>query len=175
MEHTTDTNMCGPWMHKSLMHAMRHKRHKHGGGMLKSLILAALQEQPLHGYGIIRAIETKRGYAPSPGAVYPTLQLLQDQGLVSMTEDEGKKMYALTEEGTRYAEAHKEQIDRLDAQFAQPRWNFVPGIGKRMAALAGTIFSNYSCLDEDKIGRLEKVLDETRRNVSDIIFEQRTE
>ncbi len=175
MEENVNVNMCGPWMHKSVMHAMRHRRHKHGGGMLKYAILAALQEEPLHGYGIIRAIEAKRGYAPSPGVVYPTLQLLQDQGLVTMTEHEGKKVYTLTEEGTRYLEANKEQIDRLNAQLAQSRWNVVPGVGKRMAALAGTIFSNYGCLDEDKIGRLEQALDETRRRVNDIIFEQGTE
>ncbi|MGZ4905077.1 MAG: PadR family transcriptional regulator [Halobacteriota archaeon] len=173
MRSNLGTDTCGPWVHKSLMH-MRHQRQKHGGVTLKCLIMTALQEQPLHGYGIIRAIETKHGYAPSPRAVYPTLQLLQDQGFVSMTEREDKKVYALTEEGKGYLEAHRELIDRMNARLARPAWDFVPGIGKRMGALAGTIFSNYSCLDESKINRIETVLDETRRHVGDIIFEKHT-
>ncbi len=163
-------NMCGPWVYKSLMH-MRHHRHRHGEGTLKYLIMTALQEQPLHGYGIIRAIEAQRGYAPSPGAVYPTLQLLQDQGFISVTEQEGKKMYALTEEGAQYLEANREHVDRIAARAERPSWDLIPGIGKRVGALAGTIISNYSCLDESKVSRIEKALDEARRHVGDIIFE----
>lgn len=174
MKNSLGTATCGPWVRRSFTHVMMHQRQRREGGTLKCLILTTLEEQPLHGYGIIRAIETKRGYAPSPGAVYPTLQLLQDQGFVSVTEHDDKKVYALTEEGKRYVEANREHIDRMNARFARPAWDFIPGIGKRMGALAGTIVSNYGCLDEDKINRIETVLDETRRHVGDIIFEKRT-
>ncbi|MGZ4902603.1 MAG: PadR family transcriptional regulator [Halobacteriota archaeon] len=153
---------------------MRHQRRNHGG-MLKYLVMMTLQEGPLNGYDIIQAIETKYGYSPSPDMVYPTLQLLQDQGFISVTEHEGKKVYALTDEGTHDLEAHREHIDRINARLTRPAWNFIPGIGKRMGALAGTIMSNYGCLDESKIDRIEKALDETRRHVSDIIFEKHEE
>ncbi len=167
--------MCGPWAHKSFMHAMRYRGHRHDSGTLRCLIMMTLQEQPLHGYGIMRAIETKRGYAPSPGVVYPTLQLLQDQGFVTATEHEGKKTYELTDEGKRYLEEHREYLNRISERLARPSWDFIPGIGKRMGALAGTIISNYTCLDEDKIKRIEQALDETRQRVGDIVFEKRTE
>ncbi len=166
---------CGPWAHKTFTHVMRHQRYRLGGGTLQCLILMTLRERPLHGYGIMSAIEAKRGYAPSPGAVYPTLQLLQDRGLISMTEDGDKKVYALTEEGTQYLEAHRAHVERINERLEQPSWNFIPGIGKRMGALAGTIISNYSCLDENKITRIEKELDETRQRIGDIVFEQRSE
>ncbi len=168
-------DMCGPWAYKSFMHGMKHHRHAHGSGTLKYLVLMTLQEQPLPGYGIMRAIEEKSGYAPSPGVIYPTLQLLQDQGFVSMTEEEGKKVYTLTEEGRHYLEANQEHIDRINARLERPSWGFIPGVGKRIGALTGTIFSNYSCLDESKIGRIEAALDKTRQQVSDIIFDTHTE
>ncbi len=166
---------CGPWAHKTFAHAMQYQRHRNKGGALQCLILMTLQEQPLHGYGIMRAIEAKRGYAPSPGVVYPTLQLLQDRGLLSVTEHEDKKVYALTEEGEHYLEAHRAHVDRINERLARPSWDFIPGVGKRMGALAGTIISNYSCLDESKINRIEKELDETRRRIGDIVFEQHKE
>ena len=175
MTSNLEINMCGPWSHHSLRHMMKHQRRNHGGKVLKYLIMGALQEGALNGYDIIRAIETKYSYSPSPDVVYPTLQLLQDQGFVTVTEHEGKNVYALTEEGTHHLEAHREHIERIKARFTRPVWDFVPGVGKRIGALAGTIMSNYGCLDESKIDRIEKTLDETRRHISDIIFEEREE
>ncbi len=168
-------DMCGPWAYKSFAHGMRRLRNTHGSGALKYLVMMTLQERPLHGYGIIRAIEERSGYAPSPGLIYPTLQLLQDQGFVSMAEQEGKKVYTLTEDGKQYLEANKEHVDRINARLARPSWDFIPGIGKRIGALAGTIISNYNCLDEGKIGRIEEALDKTRQHVGDIIFDKHTD
>jgi DNA-binding PadR family transcriptional regulator len=133
--------------------------------------LQALQEQPLLGYGIIKAIEEKRGYAPDPASLYPTLQLLQDQGYVEVEEKENKKVYALTDEGKTYLQENSERIDRMSESLGQLKWNSLPGVGKRVASLAGTIFSNYSYLDDAKIKRIEELLDETRKRVGDIIFE----
>ena len=70
-------------------------------GELKFVILDLLQEQPRHGYDIIRALEDRFGgfYSPSPGVIYPTLQLLEDQGAVTGTEQDGKKVYTITDAG----------------------------------------------------------------------------
>jgi DNA-binding PadR family transcriptional regulator len=133
--------------------------------------LQALQEQPLLGYGIIKAIEEKRGYAPDPASLYPTLQLLQDQGYVEVEEKENKKVYALTDEGKTYLQENSERIDRMSESLGQLKGNSLPGVGKRVASLAGTIFSNYSYLDDAKIKRIEELLDETRKRVGDIVFE----
>ena len=174
MTHNIRKSMCGPWGYKPFMRVMEMRHPKRGNGSLKFLILMSLQEQPRHGYGIIQAIEEKRGYAPSPGVVYPTLQLLQDQGFVNTTEQEDRKIYALTDEGRRYLQENSEVVDRINAWLTQPKWNFVPGIGKRIGALTGTIFSNYCYLDEDKIKRIEDMLDETRKRIGEIIFEKQT-
>ncbi len=70
-------------------------------GDLKYVILDLLKDKPSHGYEVIRALEERsRGfYSPSPGSVYPTLQLLEDLGYVSATQRDGKKVYEITDEG----------------------------------------------------------------------------
>ena len=72
-----------------------------GKGDVRAAVLALLAEQPMHGYQIINEIEVRSGgsWKPSAGSVYPTLQLLADEGLVSSEESNGRKTYALTEAG----------------------------------------------------------------------------
>jgi len=92
-------------------------------GGIKFAILGMLKDRPRHGYDIIREMEERSGgfYSPSPGAVYPTLQALEDQDLVTSTTEEGKKIYSLTEAGLAFLEEHKERArrhhDRWEAQW----------------------------------------------------------
>jgi DNA-binding PadR family transcriptional regulator len=97
-----------------------------GRGDLKYVILDLLQEQPRHGYDIIRAIEERfQGfYSPSAGSVYPTLQLLEDQGYVTSTEQDGKRVYTITDEGRRFLAERAEAIEgirnRMPGGWGQP-------------------------------------------------------
>lgn len=72
-----------------------------GRGDVRVAILALLAEQPMHGYQIIQQIDERSGgtWKPSPGSVYPTLQLLTDEGMVEVEEQGGRKTYSLTEAG----------------------------------------------------------------------------
>lgn len=72
-----------------------------GRGDVRAAVLALLAEKPMHGYQIIREIEERSGgsWKPSAGSVYPTLQLLADEGLLTAEESNGRKTYALTEAG----------------------------------------------------------------------------
>lgn len=79
-------------------------------GQLRLVILQLIAEKPSYGYEIIKAIEERLsgGYAPSPGVIYPTLTLLEEEGLATVTSTEGgKKMYAATEEGKAYLKANQ--------------------------------------------------------------------
>jgi DNA-binding PadR family transcriptional regulator len=73
----------------------------YGRGDLKFVLLDLLQEKPKHGYEMIKELEGRAGgfYTPSAGAVYPTLQLLEDRGWVTSATDEGKKVYTITDAG----------------------------------------------------------------------------
>lgn len=77
-----------------------------GRGDVRAAILSLLSEQPMHGYQIIQQIEERSGGAwkPSPGSVYPTLQLLTDEGLIDVEESAGRKTYSLTAAGRTEAE-----------------------------------------------------------------------
>ena len=78
-----------------------------GRGDVRAAVLAILAEKPMHGYQIIQEIETRSdgAWKPSPGSVYPTLQLLEDEGLITSAAEGGKKLFSLTDEGRGAAEA----------------------------------------------------------------------
>ncbi len=78
-----------------------------GRGDVRAAVVALLAEQPMHGYQIIREIEERSGgsWKLSPGSVYPTLQLLSDEGLIRAEESNGRKIYSLTDEGRMEADA----------------------------------------------------------------------
>ena len=80
-------------------------------GQIRTALLAVLAEAPGHGYDVMQNLEDKTGGAwrPSPGSVYPTLQLLEDEGLVRSTERDGKRVYEITEAGRAEAASRVEQ------------------------------------------------------------------
>jgi DNA-binding PadR family transcriptional regulator len=98
-----------------------------GRGDVRAAVLALLAEQPMHGYQIIHEIEERSGgsWKPSAGSVYPTLQLLADEGLIEASESNGRKTYALTEEGRA----------RVAASGASAPWEEEADSGSDFAAL----------------------------------------
>ncbi|MGW1895564.1 PadR family transcriptional regulator [Streptomyces sp. NPDC002004] len=75
-------------------------------GDVRASILALLKDRPMHGYEMIQEIAERSGGAwkPSPGSVYPTLQLLEDEGLIASATEGGKKLFSLTEAGRAAAD-----------------------------------------------------------------------
>ena len=94
-------------------------------GYLKYALLELLQESPKHGYEMMKDLEDRMGgfYAPSAGAIYPTLQLLEDRGWVTVETVDGKKVYTITEAGRQ---AVAENTQRTEARGPQ-RGPFGPG------------------------------------------------
>ena len=91
-------------------------------GDLRLLLLKLVSEKPRHGYDLIKAIEDAVGgaYSPSPGVVYPTLTLLEDLGYANVEEAEGgKKLYAITAEGTAFLDTQTEALSQLQARIDQ--------------------------------------------------------
>jgi DNA-binding PadR family transcriptional regulator len=84
-------------------------------GDIRAAVLALVAEQPRHGYEIIQEIAERTGGAwrPSPGSVYPTLSQLEDEGLVRVEQADGRRIVHLTEDGTRYVEEHREELDAV--------------------------------------------------------------
>lgn len=90
-----------------------------GQGDLRLLLLALIADKPSHGYDLIRTIEAKFGgqYSPSPGTIYPTLTLLEEEELVAgESQAGGKKSYAATAKGRQFLADNAEQVKALMAR-----------------------------------------------------------
>ena len=94
----------------------RRRRGRLGGnrarrGDVRNAALTLLAERPMHGYEIIQELESRSGgvWKPSPGSVYPTLQLLTDEGLVTANEIDGRRVFTLTEAGIAQVAARAEE------------------------------------------------------------------
>jgi len=82
---------------------------------MKYVILKLLKDKPRHGYEVMKELEEQLHgcYSPSPGTVYPTLQWLEDEGLVVARDVEGKKVYEITDAGRKFLEEHRDVVDDI--------------------------------------------------------------
>lgn len=83
--------------------------HRHRGDV-RTAVLLLLAEEPMHGYQLMQTISdrTNGSWAPSPGAIYPTINQLEDEGLVTIAAEGGRKMVALTDAGRRHVDENRE-------------------------------------------------------------------
>jgi DNA-binding PadR family transcriptional regulator len=91
------------------------------GGELRLVLLALLEDQPRHGYDLIREIEERTGgsYAPSPGVVYPTLTMLDEMGFIDEVKEEGsRKRFAISDAGRQHLAEKREEVDALIERLA---------------------------------------------------------
>jgi DNA-binding PadR family transcriptional regulator len=165
---------------------------------MKFALLGLLQERPMHGYEMMKALEEKSGgfYAPSAGSVYPTLQMLEDRGLVTVSEAEGKKVYSITDAGRALLNKRQTEEQGQGQEFAGPPWargrgHWGPwGQGRhgrgeqregfpemqalrseamevaRLFAIAGRM----SFSNPEQLAHLRSVIERTRKELSDMIY-----
>ena len=136
-------------------------------GDMKFLLLEMLKDGPKHGYEIIGGLEGRfRGYRPSPGSVYPTLQMLEEGGFVTSQEVDGKKVYTITEAGLKLLE------ERGEWRFEEP-----PGakqafeLRDSIRKLVSAVVDGSRGTDEETMKRIGEVLNKARREVYSILAE----
>ncbi|MFP3578137.1 MULTISPECIES: PadR family transcriptional regulator [unclassified Arthrobacter] len=136
------SNLDGMWQAVEEFRSRFEKRSgtRAGRGELRTAVLALLAERPMHGYQIIREIEERSGgnWKPSAGSVYPTLQLLSDEGLVSSEESNGRKIYSLTEAG-REDVAGAETSSPWESAASGPGFAALPKAGVELAQAAAQV------------------------------------
>jgi DNA-binding PadR family transcriptional regulator len=90
-----------------------------GAGDLRYVILQLISEKPSHGYEIIKSIEERLGgaYAPSPGVIYPVLTMLEEMGYATATTEGTRKLYSITEEGSKALAGNRAAVDALFARM----------------------------------------------------------
>ncbi|CAN5124258.1 hypothetical protein BH09ACT5_BH09ACT5_13740 [soil metagenome] len=140
-----------------------------GRGDVRAAVLALLAERPMHGYQIIHEIEERSGgsWKPSPGSVYPTLQLLADEGLISAEESNGRKTYSLTEEGRAAAQASGAAPWAAEgARDQHGHRTALPKAGFELAQAAAQVGRSGS---PEQVNEAVAVLDEARRKLYTIL------
>lgn len=115
-------------------------------GDMKYVILKLLRDKPMHGYEVMKALEeeTSGCYKPSPGTVYPTLQWLDDEGLVKADEVDGKKVYAITDKGRAFLTEHKSTVEDIFDRVSETIDNIVgdpiPEVSRAVGRVVGQAY-----------------------------------
>jgi len=146
-------------------------------GDLKYVILDLLKDKPRHGYDIIRELEEQSYgfYKPSPGVIYPTLQMLEEMGYASSNEQEGKRVYSITEEGLKFLTNQSNVADGVRRQMKH-KWSF-KSIGKMVMvmkeyhALEHLLSLGFRSLDADKTEQIRQILSQAYQEIESVLQE----
>ena len=147
------------------------RRGRRGRGDVRAAIVALLAERPMHGYEMIQELEARTGgvWRPSPGSVYPTLQLLEDEDLITGEEGEGRRRFTLTDAGRAEAERQGQRSpwEEVTAGVAPMAWNLRDAMGQ----IAQAFWSVANAGSEAQQARALEVLKDTRRRLYAILAE----
>jgi len=192
---------CGPtgWMWMAHRHGHGHGRGVRGGrpwwagamdeptpraerGEIRYLVLDAIREQSRHGYEVIQHIEQRAGgtYRPSPGVIYPTLQMLEELGQAQVVDTEGRKAYRITDAGRADLEQNARAVDDFYQRFGDDPWeshaeDFAEVMwriarlvktfkrGARKGQLTPEILRGVRTVLDEALNGIEDVLNGTRR------------
>jgi DNA-binding PadR family transcriptional regulator len=131
-------------------------------------VLALLAEEPMHGYQVMQELTDRSGGAwqPSPGSVYPTLQLLTDEGLLTVSDQNGRKIFELTGDGEAAAAAAD----------GPPPWERLAAAGSvdlrhlmsTVASAAKQVAANGT---EEQVEQAAELLTETRKRLYRLLAE----
>ncbi len=146
-------------------------------GDLKYVVLDLIKDKPRYGYEIIRALDERSHgfYTPSPGVVYPTLQMLEEMGYASSVERDGKKVYTVTEAGIQFLAERKDLADEVKKQMRH-HWNpqnvgvLVQMMGE-FGELAKLIRQRGHHTDPGKMQRIRDVIDRAYQDIKAILEE----
>lgn len=144
---------------------LRGRRGRRQRGNVRAAVLALLAEEPQHGYAVMNELAERSGglWRPSPGSVYPVLSQLQDEGLVTVSDAEGRRVFALTDAGRAYVESH---ADELREPWVVADSGPIERVHRLMASMAGlgaAVEQVARLGDEAQTERAVRALDDARK------------
>ena len=144
-------------------------------GDVKLVILKLLSEQPSYGYQLIKTMEERLagGYAPSPGVIYPTLTMLEEEGLAASSTESNKKVYSVTPEGAGYLEENKRRVEALFERLEEAGKGFErgrsPEIMKAFHNLRGAVVARVSReATEDQIRKIAEAINAAAKAIDEL-------
>lgn len=140
-------------------------------GDFKYIILQSIKDKPSYGYEIIKSLRERffSVYIPSPGSVYPTLQMLEEMGYASSSEQEGKKVYAITDEGRKKLDSQKEFVARLRGEargWGRERMHNVIEAKRQFDRLSELLRDKARTADADKLTQIREILSKAYDEIS---------
>ncbi|MBN1691150.1 MAG: PadR family transcriptional regulator [Dehalococcoidia bacterium] len=146
-------------------------------GDLKYVVLDLLKDKPRYGYEVIRALEQRSHgfYTPSPGVVYPTLQMLEEMGYAGAAERDGKKIYTITEEGRKFLTEQKDLTDEVKRHMNH-HWNpeniaALTLMMREFGELARVVHYQARRIAPDKMQRIREVVSRAAVEIKSILEE----
>lgn len=156
-------------------------RRRHRRGDIKYALLELLAERPAHGYELIKQLEERYGgfYRPSPGSVYPTLQMLEEEGHLTSEMAAGKRIYTITESGRALLTERQQRLESEDGEAWQHGFRGRFGSGRtELKALRQSGMSLIASVMQvahhgtpEQLQAVLKLLDTTRRDIYAILAE----
>ena len=187
------SHACGPgdwaWMAQAFGRRWgHHGRHFWAGaisdpppraerGEIRFLVLDAIKERARHGYEVIQHIEQRAGgnYRPSPGVIYPTLQMLEELGQARIVEQEGRKAYEITELGRKELEGNARSVEDFYERFGEEPWEVhAEDFGEIMRRVAGLVKAfkrgaQRGRMTPDALRAIRQALDEALSRIEDAL------
>jgi len=158
----------------------RHRRHHWGGGPgfgpggprarrgdVRAAILALLAEEPRNGYQLMQELNerTQGVWRPSPGAVYPALSLLEDEGLIKAEESDGSRVFALTDAGRKHVEENAETIGKPWEKVTEGVPDAELALREHVRQLLEAVFQVGRTGDAEQIEKAKAVLADARKAI----------
>ena len=145
-------------------------------GDIKLVILKLLAEQPSYGYQLIKTMEQRLagGYTPSAGVIYPTLTMLEEEGLATATSENNKKVYAVTPEGLEFLEANKPRVDQLFDRLEEAGRGFErgrsPELMKAFGNLRGAVMARMARgnAKPEQIQKIAETINHAARTIDEL-------
>ena len=139
-------------------------------GDVRAAILSVLADEPRNGYQIIQEISSRSGAAwkPSPGSIYPTLAQLEDEGLVTATDENGRKAFRLTDEGDKYVAANPEEMSAPWEAFAESAAED-DGLRPLLGQTAAALWQVMATGTPNQQARAREILADTRRRLYGVL------
>ena len=150
-------------------------------GEIRYLVLDAIKERPRHGYEVIQHIEERAGgtYRPSPGVIYPSLQMLEELGHANIVDQAGRKAYGITDAGRAELEQNQSSVDDFYRRFDDEPWESYAEDFAEVMRRVGRVVKTFrhaarnSRLTPETIRAVGKVLDDAVAGIEEVLRGQK--
>jgi DNA-binding PadR family transcriptional regulator len=150
-------------------------------GEIRYLVLDAIKDRPRHGYEVIQHIEERAAgtYRPSPGVIYPTLQMLEELGHANVVDQEGRKAYAITDAGRAELEKNQRSVDDFYGRVEEEPWEAYAEdfaeVMRRLARLMKTFkhAARHSRITPETLRAVGKIIDDAMTRIEETLGGQR--